>query len=184
MKATQLDVIIEKLNACSEHNKKARKQLQLQMQLSEQLKKSVCEAEERMRLCKSVQTLRDDIKQLKCEQQWIGVVEQEQFMQDIKETLDRSIEKQRKTREKIQKLSSSEKELQSKCVALQTEISELSGSISSEEKTLTTFRNEFKSKNEEFLNEARALKTLEVRKLRTETDIQRLKQHTDDQLNR
>lgn len=58
MRATQMDIIIEKLNSCSEQIQKARDQLTIQAKLSEKLKKSQDEAEHKLKQFRSTEPLK------------------------------------------------------------------------------------------------------------------------------
>lgn len=55
LKATQMDVIIEKLDACSHQNVKAKAQLELQMKVSESLKEAKEKAERKYLQFESVE---------------------------------------------------------------------------------------------------------------------------------
>lgn len=58
LKATQMDVIIEKLNMCNEHILKAKSQMDMQSKLAESLKKKRDEALKKLERFQSVANLR------------------------------------------------------------------------------------------------------------------------------
>lgn len=107
LKATQIETIMEKLNSCSVHVKNARIGLKHQRELLESYEKTLAETQERYTRIMSVEAIKvllysliyfiflyflfslskTEVAQLKCQQAWLLVADQEQLIAENQEQL-------------------------------------------------------------------------------------------------
>lgn len=117
---------------------------------------------------------------MKCEQQWIGVIDQETFLVEVKSTLDTSIAKKEEIVQSIQNNAASEQKYKDECIALKTEIDAKNRAAAAYDAKFAEMRENFKNKNEIFLQKARELKRVECKRDRIASDIAKLKDHIEN----
>lgn len=122
----------------------------------------------------------EEIQKLKCEQQWIGVVDQETFLAEVKTTLDSSIAKKEEIIKSVQNSATSEQKQKDQCMALKAEIDAKNRVAAAYDAKFNEMRENFKNKNEIYLQKARELKRVESKRDRIASDIAKLKDHIEN----
>lgn len=179
-KATQMDVILEKLGACTQQMQKSREQLEFQKKTAAQLKKCLDAAEEKHLQFQSIERLKVEIKNLKSEQHWIGVMDQEKFRGEVQKTLDISTAAKEQIVSDMVNSESNEQKLKDKYDENKLALEAQAQATANYEAKFQEKRKHFLAKNEIYQEKARELKRLESKRNRIQSDIAKMNEHIEE----
>lgn len=175
-----MDVILEKLGACTQQIHKARDQLEFQEKTSAQLKKTMDEAEHKFLQFQSIERLKVEVKNLRTEQHWIGVVDQEKFLGEIQKTVDTSMAAKEKILSDMVNSESDQQKLKDKYNEQKAAIESEGQAAANYEAKFQEMRNNFQAKNEVYQEKVREFKRLQSKRDRITSDIARMNEHIQE----
>lgn len=114
LKATHIETIQEKLNDCLVSYISSKNKLTTLNKAIEEIGLSKQECEIKLKKLQSAERLKDEIKSLRNEINWINVIEQENLLDDVNNKLSENEEVLKKLSEKMNNRTDDENEIKSK----------------------------------------------------------------------
>ncbi|XP_031633548.1 structural maintenance of chromosomes protein 6 [Contarinia nasturtii] len=181
LKATQLDVTIEKLNGCLQQLQTAKGKYKLLLKTHENYEDIQKKAHTKLEQFKSMEPLKKETHRYKCERAWLTVVQQEEFIKAVNAELEGT---QRKIEENEQKLATfNDQEINEQNAQLTEEIEQLRQKIADEQKKLEVEKTKYKQKIEQINNNDRNVKKLEAQTAKVQETIATLEENIQAELN-
>lgn len=106
---------------------------------------------------------------------------QEDFVREIKTTLDKAMEEKKKLLSQIQ--TSNGDALKEEMSNIKGQIDELSKLILGQNQKIEELKNNYKAKNDIYMDSVRECKKYEIKMIRMRKDIDSIKQHIAEQMN-
>lgn len=175
-----MDVILEKLLACTQQIHKAREQLEFKEKTSAQLKKCMDEAEHKFLQFQSIERLKIEVKNLRSEQHWIGVIDQEKFVGEIQKTVDTSMGAKEKILSSMVNSESDQQKLKEKFDEQKAAIESEGQAAANYEAKFQEMRGNFQAKNAVYQEKVREFKRLQSKRDRIASDITRMNEHIQE----
>lgn len=123
-----------------------------------------------------------EIRNYKIEQNWVQVIRQEEFMQEVNIVLKGSQDQRTKFERKLSEISDNGDQNNQKIVELTTEIDSLTQSLNGKQQEMDADKAVYRRRNEELLEVKRIVKTFEGKQKNIQETIRKLEENIQDEL--
>ncbi|XP_055325596.1 structural maintenance of chromosomes protein 6 [Sitodiplosis mosellana] len=183
LKATQLDVIIEKLDGCLQQVNTAKAKFKSQQRQHVNYLEAQKKAHEKLNQFKSMEPLKKETNRYKCERAWLSVVNEEEFIQNVNTEFENARQKKDKTDQELAKLNVNDSDMNEQNAQLNGEIEQLQQSIVAEQRKLDAEKTNFRRANEQIEDNVRTVKKLEAKMAKVQETIATLEDSIQSELN-
>ncbi|XP_063701676.1 structural maintenance of chromosomes protein 6 isoform X2 [Culicoides brevitarsis] len=183
MQATQLQMILDKMNECHQMFVKTKSQYEINTRGLEAQKKDLTEKQRRLAELQGLESLRDKVKELKCELAWWHVMEQEKVKRISESELKKIAAKITELVEIIKNKDNADAEIQSKMQHFTGQIQAKQGMIGEINGEIGNIRQKIDEQNQKIIEQRNIAKRIRQRKERLLEDIRTLESSLEEKGN-
>lgn len=182
LKATQLDVIIEKLNGCLQIAQVSKAKFKDQQRKLRDAKEVQRKANEKLNQFKSMEPLKKETYRFKTERAWLSVIQQEEFIRAVNSELAETQAKKDECERQLAKYNVNDREMTEQNAQLNEEIRQLQQTQSDEQKKLDAEKKEYRRAIEQVSENERQVKKLEAKMAQVQKTISALEENIQSEL--
>lgn len=179
LKATQLDVVQETLNQCLQQHNYLKYRLECQRDEYDRYLKDKSDLEKKYNELLSLKDLKSKLEDLKKEQFWVDVIEQESILKDIAKQLSDYQEQANKLSQLID-TRVIQRELKDTIKNLEASMAEHTNDYRAQNSALNEFKNILNQESESYHDERSDVEKLKEREARIAKDVEQCEQYIQE----